>query len=179
MEACGLFIDPQRPWLAASPDGLVRDGPDQWLLEVKCPFKHKDKRVEEACRQDKDFCLEAEPQQPAGVRTSSSALLTPADWLLRCFPCQVTSDPVFLSQSLSYSLKTSHRYFTQVQCQLAVTGLQRADFVVFTREETVIVPVTFDPERWKDTLSKLERFYVEAYPHLEKQAQAAAAMNEL
>lgn len=91
----------------------------------------------------------------------------------------VTSDPVFLSQPLSYRLKTSHSYFTQVQCQLAVTGLQRADFVVFTLEETVFVPVTFDPELWKDTLSKLERFYVEAYPHLEKQAHAATAMREL
>lgn len=87
-------------------------------------------------------------------------------------------DPVLLSQSLSYSLKTSHRYFTQVQCQLAVTGLQRADVVVFTLEETVFVPVTFDPELWMDTLSKLDRFYVEAYPHLETQPHVAAAMSE-
>ncbi|KAG7255058.1 hypothetical protein CRUP_013971, partial [Coryphaenoides rupestris] len=40
----GLFIDPQRPWLAASPD-------------VKCPFKHKDCTVEEACK-DRHFCLQ-------------------------------------------------------------------------------------------------------------------------
>lgn len=91
----------------------------------------------------------------------------------------LTSDPAFLSQSLSYRLKTSHSYFTQVQCQLAVTRLQRADFVVFTLEETVIVPVTFDPELWKDTLSKLERFYEEARPHLDKPADAAAARREL
>lgn len=91
----------------------------------------------------------------------------------------MTSDPVLLSQPLSYSLKTSHGYFTQIQCQLAVTGLQHADLVVFTQEETVIVPVTFDPELWEVTLSKLERFYVEAYPHLMEQTPAAAARREL
>lgn len=87
--------------------------------------------------------------------------------------------PVFLSQSPSYSLKASHSYFTQVQCQLAVTGLRRADFVVFTKKETVIVPVTFDPQLWKDTLSKLERFYTEAHPHLYKGPQAAAVVREM
>lgn len=79
VEACGLFIHAQRPWLAASPDGLVTDGPDRWLLEVKCPFKHRFKRVEDACKEDRNFCLEAEPRQPAGVRAVSAALLTPAD----------------------------------------------------------------------------------------------------
>lgn len=78
MEACGLFIHPQRPWLAASPDGLVRDGPDRWLLEVKCPYKHRSNRVEDACK-DKRFCLEAEPQQPAGVRSSSTTLQVTSD----------------------------------------------------------------------------------------------------
>lgn len=109
-----------------------------------------------------------------GENTPSSPDHKPlTSWLVARRP-----DPVLLSQSLSYSLKTSHRYFTQVQCQLAVTGLQRADLVVFTLEETVFVSVTFDPERWMDTLSKLDRFYVEAYPHLETQAHAAAAMRE-
>lgn len=58
---CGLFIDTQRHWLAASPDGIVTDDQTgQWLfcLEVKCPYKHRDKRVEDACREDRNFCLE-------------------------------------------------------------------------------------------------------------------------
>lgn len=58
---CGLFIDTQRHWLAASPDGIVTDDQTgQWLfcLEVKCPYKHRDRRVEDACREDRNFCLE-------------------------------------------------------------------------------------------------------------------------
>lgn len=36
----GLIINPQKPWLAYSPDGLVA-GPKRILLEIKCPFKKK------------------------------------------------------------------------------------------------------------------------------------------
>lgn len=131
---CGLFIDARRPWLAASPDGIVTDGPtgqSLLCLEVKCPFKHRHRRLEDACRDDPAFCLEVQDEQEPG-------------------------------QPPSYRLKTSHSYFTQIQCQLAVTGLTRAELVVFTLKETAIIPVTFDPELWEDTLSKLETFYRDA-----------------
>ncbi|CAI6359447.1 unnamed protein product [Macrosiphum euphorbiae] len=36
---CGLFIDKDKPFLAASPDGLVGDTA---LLEIKCPLSTKD-----------------------------------------------------------------------------------------------------------------------------------------
>lgn len=93
--------------------------------------------------------------------------------------CQHLSHPllVFLSQSPSYHLKKSHNYFTQIQCQLAVTGLQHADLVVFTLEETAIVRVSFDPQLWEETLSKLEKFYREVVlPHLKKRLDEAAVM---
>lgn len=70
-------------------------------------------------------------------------------------------------QAPTYRLKTSHSYYTQIQCQLAVTGLQRADLVVYTRRELAVVPVTFDPDKWEETVSKLELFYTKAVlPHL-------------
>ncbi|XP_072318241.1 uncharacterized protein [Eucyclogobius newberryi] len=128
---CGLFIDPARPWLAASPDGIVTDErTGQWLrcLEVKCPYKHRENSVLRAARDDKSFCLETSGQQGAQ----------------------------------QFSLKRNHQYFTQVQCQLAVTGLKMADFAVFTRREMVVVQVDFDPDFWDKTVSKLERFYSKA-----------------
>ncbi|XP_005051263.1 PREDICTED: uncharacterized protein LOC101821607 [Ficedula albicollis] len=60
VEDCGLFIHPEKQWLAASPDGIIKDpatGKDLGLLEVKCPYKHRNRTVREACK-DKDFCLE-------------------------------------------------------------------------------------------------------------------------
>ncbi|KAJ8256853.1 hypothetical protein COCON_G00190050 [Conger conger] len=145
VQDCGLFIDPERRWLGASPDGLVEDaqsGERLLCLEIKCPYKHRDRTVAEACETDRYFCLELQPEAGPG-------------------------EP-------QYRLKTKHCYYTQVQCQMAVVGLHHSDFVVYTRRETAIVPVTFDPEFWKSTVAKLEIFYKDAVvPHLQKKANGA------
>lgn len=79
---CGLFIDAQRPWLAASPDGILVDSrTGEWLLglEVKCPYKHRHSSVEEACRSDRAFCLEiveGDDQNPREVKIKSSVTLS-------------------------------------------------------------------------------------------------------
>lgn len=127
VQECGLFIHPQQSWLAASPDGIVLDQRRRLCLEVKCPYKHRERTVRQACLEDRTFCLELE-EAAGGDRPQ-------------------------------YRLKTGHSYYTQIQCQLAVTGMQRADLVVFTLKETAIVPVTFNPQFWKETVDKLERFY--------------------
>ncbi|CAM5164157.1 unnamed protein product [Natator depressus] len=133
VEECGLFIHQEKEWLAASPDGIIREadtGKLLGLLEVKCPYKHRDKTVKEACK-DKAFCLEVDGE--------------------------------------SYSLKRNHPYYTQVQCQLATTGFDSADFVVHTNKDTVITSVDFDAVFWERTEPKLEKFYMEAViPHLEE-----------
>ncbi|KAM4772532.1 uncharacterized protein WCC33_004236 [Rhinophrynus dorsalis] len=59
VEDCGLFIHPTKNWLAASPDGLVKDdhtGEILNILEVKCPYKHREQTISEACT-DRNFCL--------------------------------------------------------------------------------------------------------------------------
>ncbi|XP_071422391.1 uncharacterized protein [Pithys albifrons albifrons] len=143
VEDCGLFIHPDKTWLAASPDGVIKEegtGKDLGLLEVKCPYKHRNRTVREACK-DKDFCLEVDGD--------------------------------------SYALKKNHSYFTQVQCQLAAAGFQRADFVVHTNKETAVVPVEFDAEFWGQTVPKLEKFYSEAVvPHLEQKAGSSVWAKE-
>ncbi|KAJ7995700.1 hypothetical protein DPEC_G00247320 [Dallia pectoralis] len=145
VQECGLFIDPQRPWLAGSPDGIVEDqrtGERLLCLEVKCPYKHRENTVTQACMEDKDFCLVLQEEG-----------------------------------QVKYSLKSNHSYYTQIQCQLAVTGLTRADLVVFTLKETAIVPVTFDPAFWNNTLAKLEKFYTEAVlPYIKDNGRDAATM---
>ena len=41
VESCGLLVDHSKPWLAASPDGIVTDFRElhnlKGILEVKCP----------------------------------------------------------------------------------------------------------------------------------------------
>lgn len=143
VDDCGLFIDKGKAWLAASPDGIVREagtGKKLAVLEVKCPYKHRDKTVTDACK-DKTFCLEEEGG--------------------------------------SYTLKKNHPYYTQVQCQMGVTGLKKADFVVHTNKETAIAPVDFDPSFWANTVPKLEKFYTDAVvPYLEQKETSAAWAKE-
>ncbi|XP_069474921.1 uncharacterized protein [Ambystoma mexicanum] len=143
VEDCGLYIHPEKTWLAASPDGIVKDsstGKPIGLVEVKCPYKHKDHTIRDACKDDK-FCL-----TPVGD---------------------------------TYTLKKDHPYYTQVQTQLAATGLKTADFVVYTKKETAIAPVEFDSKFWKATEPKLEKFYNEAVvPHLEKSRNPVWAKEE-
>ncbi|MFT7803178.1 uncharacterized protein LOC108932272 [Arapaima gigas] len=147
VQECGLFVDPQRSWLAASPDGIVEDAKTSkplLLLEIKCPYKHREHTVAVAC-EDPTFCLEL------GGEAGSSPQ--------------------------RYRLKTKHCYYTQVQCQMAVVGIHKIDFVIFTLKEMVIVPISFDAEFWENTLSKLEYFYKKGVrPRLWEKAQGIPAL---
>ena len=58
---CGVVVDKCEPWLAASPDGLVRDpfnneGETNGCVEVKCPIKCKSMTIPDAAKTD-GFCL--------------------------------------------------------------------------------------------------------------------------
>ena len=52
---CGLFVDKNKPYLAASPDGIFpckcREG---YVIEIKCPFKFRDQFIKEGIN-DCDF----------------------------------------------------------------------------------------------------------------------------
>ena len=62
---CGLVVDKELPYLAASPDGLVRCPdctPPLGLVEVKCPYKWRETSVSHACT-DPTFCCEEKDGQ--------------------------------------------------------------------------------------------------------------------
>lgn len=57
---CGLFICKDAPYLAASPDAVVACSCcGEGLLEIKCPFKHRNVSPEDAAASDAQFCLDA------------------------------------------------------------------------------------------------------------------------
>ena len=57
--ASGLHVNPKFPHLGASPDGLIScDCCGEDLIEIKCPYKHRDKHPHEV--QDSQFCLQDE-----------------------------------------------------------------------------------------------------------------------
>lgn len=58
VEECGLFVDTDKSFLAASPDGLVGT---EAVVEVKCPLKCADSRLDWLAARDPSFCLQPDP----------------------------------------------------------------------------------------------------------------------
>ena len=103
----GLKLHPEMVMLGASVDGMVECSCcGDRCLEIKCPFSHREKTVEEYVQQP-DSCLENS-----------------------------------LSTDTKYRLKPGHKYYTQVQHQLFITGSASADFVVYLPKESCTVSVT-------------------------------------
>ncbi|XP_051955980.1 uncharacterized protein LOC127624995 [Xyrauchen texanus] len=58
VEDCGFIINPSFPEICATPDALVHCACcGKGCVEIKCPFKHQDHDIQQACT-DKEFCLQ-------------------------------------------------------------------------------------------------------------------------
>ena len=89
----GFMVDSRNPFIGASADGVIGcDCCGGGVLEIKCPFTHKNQTAHEAANTDNSFCLKPD-----------------------------------------LTLKTSHRYYTQIQLQMYVNQVKYCDFVVFTQ----------------------------------------------
>ncbi|XP_077063316.1 uncharacterized protein LOC143715422 isoform X2 [Siphateles boraxobius] len=56
-KASGFVINPDLPWIGATPDGQVTcTCHGEGVLEIKCPFNSRDRSLNESCR-DSSFCL--------------------------------------------------------------------------------------------------------------------------
>lgn len=63
VQQTGLHVHKCYPFLAASPDGIVKDHTGEGLLEVKCPFSKQGLTAEDACSDKRFFCeiVDGEP----------------------------------------------------------------------------------------------------------------------
>ena len=116
----GLVVDPQYPFLGASPDALIEccccDG--KGIVEIKCPFSSKDHHPSELHKLKNSFLNEI------GL-------------------CQ------------------NHKYFTQVQGQLAICRKEYCDFVVWTPQGILIERIRENTNFTESLIRKLTKFYVE------------------
>ena len=60
-----------------------------------------------------------------------------------------------------YQLKVEKTWYSQIQGQMAITGVKRTALVIYTNKGILIVPVEFDPVFWLKILKKLQLFFVE------------------
>ena len=135
----GFVVNPAFPFLGCSPDGKVIDVTENrpyGIVEIKCPYKHRNVTPETACAGDSQFHLEKKDDFP--------------------------------------SLKTTHKYYYQVQGQMGITGAKWCDFVTYTFKGMVIERIYFDPEFFASMLLKLEQFFFKHYAAYFK-AQAVPA----
>ena len=58
LRPCGLFVDTEAGYLAASPDGVLDE---DTLVEVKCPLKCRDRAIADLAASDSSFCLGLDP----------------------------------------------------------------------------------------------------------------------
>ena len=55
----GFVVDDKKPFLGASADGIAAcNCRGQRIVEMKCPYKHKDRSPLEAAQIDSSFCLD-------------------------------------------------------------------------------------------------------------------------
>ena len=63
-----------------------------------------------------------------------------------------------------YTLKKTHVYYYQVQCQLALTGLEWCDFFSYISDDLfVCVRIPFDRDFFQEAKSKVDMFYFHHY----------------
>jgi hypothetical protein len=57
---CGLIINNEFPFLAATPDGKLCENGECGLVEIKCPYLARDLEISDACSKLKNFMLKEE-----------------------------------------------------------------------------------------------------------------------
>lgn len=68
VQRCGLFLA-QSGMLGGSPDGFFEDpSGERVLIEVKCPWKHRDRAIRAAVAADKQFCLQVNENEELSLK---------------------------------------------------------------------------------------------------------------
>ncbi|KAA0717401.1 hypothetical protein E1301_Tti022895 [Triplophysa tibetana] len=119
-------------WLSAS--GVLGASPDglvgsSEILEVKCPYNAREMTIDDALKKDEE------------KKDDDKKLI-----------------PYISKKGDTYSLGTEHKYWHQVQGQIHLTGRQTCYFVVWTKKDHVIIPISRD-DTWKPNLKVLEDFF--------------------
>ena len=117
----GFVVDDKKPFLGASADGIAScDCHGSRTVEIKCPYKHKDRSPLEAALIDSSFCLDQ-----AG------------------------------------NLKTTHKYYSQMQLQMHVNRVLYGDFVIYTLKEIKVNEmILYDKHFTQAGIKKSENFFL-------------------
>ena len=76
-------------------------------------------------------------------------------------PLDACSDSNFFMEEVDGKpkLKRTHKYYSQVQGLMGVTGAKWCDFVVYTSKGISIERISFDPQFWNELKGTLTMYY--------------------
>ncbi len=60
-------------------------------------------------------------------------------------------------------LKTSHKYYYQVQGQMALSGVKWCDFVVYSLKGMFVQRIPYNHDFWTDLHTRLQNLYIQSY----------------
>lgn len=77
------------------------------------------------------------------------------------FDAAKTSDTLMLyvSDENKLEVRKTHSTYYQIQCQLALTGAQFCDLVVYTFQSLAVVRITYDEQFWCSIVNKVGQMY--------------------
>jgi hypothetical protein len=136
----GLVVDQSRPWLAASPDGVIinTDGTPETLLEIKCPHLGKN-----AVFLNKYHC---------NIFCFIGRSMSVAEILEKKCPQYIKKQT-----NGDYILRKRHMYYAQVQMNLFILGLKTCSFMLYCSADKSfrIIKIGKDAEFFKKLETKL------------------------
>ena len=130
---CSLRLMPDKSFLGASSDG-----------QVVCTS------VDTCCM----GCIEI--KCPHGIDKTITIQMSPGD-IAREF-----GDKFFMKigDDSNLHLPSDHQYYTQIQGEMAIIGVEWCDFVVYSNGCVIVDRILADLDYWNNLSEKLEQFYV-------------------
>lgn len=77
----------------------------------------------------------------------------------RSLPPHIAASEYLIKIDGRFHLKTETKWYYQIQGELATTGLQVADLIIYTNKGIMVVEVEFNRDLWEAMLKKLTAFY--------------------
>ena len=128
IESAGFFISLTHGYIGASPDGIFKcPCCPKMVIELKCPYSHRNETLFEAALNDSQFCLTAGEDGKLDLKKSHS------------YYAQVRSLYQLKAQETHFNF-----YYTQVQIEMFACEAKKCFFCVFTLKDFACIEVDFD-----------------------------------
>lgn len=98
----------------------------------------------------RDYCL---TRDPVGVEQKALQVTKDRD----------RENSLWQEEEKNIYLEKTHKFYYQVQTQMAILEVDECDFVVWTTEGFLVIPVKFNPTAWEENSVIMKRRHHELF----------------